>query len=133
MQCIVLMNRSTQKRYKTRRLSFLIKVNDSRYSDTYMNIPRFECSANMWIRAVVLFKVLIVTVKALSNDFEVTKNQIQQLEQDLAIQKSMNAQLRAGLYHSRLNRGLLFFNTLWGGGGGLHLIVFSFSSKVFYR
>lgn len=98
-----------------------------------MNIPRFECSANMWIRAVVLFKVLIVTVKALSNDFEVTKNQIQQLEQDLAIQKSMNAQLRAGLYHSRLNRGLLFFNTLWGGGGGLHLIVFSFSSKVFYR
>lgn len=85
----------------------------------------------MLIRAVVLFKVLIVTVKALSNDFEVTKNQIQQLEQDLAIQKSMNAQLRAGLYHSRLNRGLLFL-IRWG-GDGLHLIVFSFSSKVFYR
>lgn len=81
-----------------------------------MNIPRFECSANMWIRAVVLFKVLIVTVEAVSNDFEVTKNQIQQLELDLAVQKSMNAQLRAGLYHSRLNRGLLFLIRLGGGG-----------------
>lgn len=126
------MNGSTQKAYKTRRLSFLIKVNDSIYLDTYMNIPRFESSANMWIRAVVLFKVLIVTVKALSNDFEVTKNQIQQLERDLAVQKSMNAQLRAGLYHSRLNRGLLFLNMFWG-------IWFktlnrvSFSSKLFFK
>lgn len=74
-----------------------------------MNIPRCECSANMWIRAVVLFKVLIVTVEAVSNDFLVTTNQIQQLEQNLAVQKSMNAHLRAGLYHSRLNRGLLLF------------------------
>lgn len=106
------MNGSTQKGYKTRRLSFLIKVNDSIYVDTYMNIPRFECSANMWIRAVLLFKVLIVTVKA--NDFGVTKNQIQQLELDLAVQKYMNAQLRAGLYHSRLNRGLLFLKYVLG-------------------
>lgn len=118
------MNRNTQKRYKTRRLSFLIKVNDSRYSDTYMNIPRFECSANMWIRAVVLFKVLIVTVEAVSNDFEVTKNQIQQLELDLAVQKSMNAQLRAGLYHSRLNRGLLFLIRLGGGWFTLNRVFF---------
>lgn len=120
------MNRSTQKRYKTRRLSFLIKVNDSRYSDTYMNIPRFECSANMWIRAVVLFKVLIVTVEAVSNDFEVTKNQIQQLELDLAVQKSMNAQLRAGLYHSRLNRGYA-----WGGGGVYIKSCFLFHLRFF--
>lgn len=112
------MNRSTQKRYKTRRLSFLIKVNDSIYSDMCMNIQRFECSADMRIIAVVLFNVVIVTVKALSNDFGVTKNQIQQLEQDLAVQKALNAQLRAGLYHSRLNRGLHFLTRL--GKKGLH-------------
>lgn len=73
-----------------------------------MNIPRFECSADMRIIAVVvLFNVAIVTVNALSNDFGVTEKKIQQLEQDLAVQKALNAQLMAGLYHSRLNRGLL--------------------------
>lgn len=91
-----------------------------------MNIPRCECSASMWIRAVLLFKVLIVTVRALSNDFEVTKNQIQQLERDLAVQKSMNAQLRAGLYHSRLNRGLLFLKYALNR-------VFLFQLRFFYR
>lgn len=110
------MNRSTQKRLG--RLSFLIKVNDSIYSDMCMNITRFECSTDMRIIAVVFFNVVIVTVKALSNDFGVTKNQIQQLEHDLAVQKALNAQLRAGLYHSRLNRGLLFLIRL--GKKGLH-------------
>lgn len=97
-----------------RRLSFLIKVNGCIYLDMCMNIPRFGCSADMRIIAVVLFNVVIVTVKALSNDFGVTKNQIQQLEQDLAVQKALNAQLRAGLYHSRLIRGLPFFFILLG-------------------
>lgn len=101
------MNRSTQKRYATRRLSFLIKVNDSIYLDMCMNIPRFERLADMRIIAVALFNVVFVTVGALSNDFGVTKNHIQQLKQDLAVQKALNAQLRAGLYHSRLIRGLL--------------------------
>lgn len=55
-------------------LLFLIKVNDSRYLDMYMNILWFECLVNMWIRVVVFFKVLIVIVKVLFNDFEVIKN-----------------------------------------------------------
>lgn len=73
-----------------------------------MNISRFERLADMRIIANVLFNMVIVTVKALSNDCGVTTNQIQQLEQDLAVQKALNAQLRAGLYHSRLIRGLPF-------------------------
>lgn len=55
-------------------LLFLIKVNDSIYLDMYMNILWFECLVNMWIRVVVFFKVLIVIVKILFNDFEVIKN-----------------------------------------------------------
>lgn len=55
-------------------LLFLIKVNDSIYLDMYMNILWFECLVNMWIRVVVFFKVLIVIVKVLFNDFEVIKN-----------------------------------------------------------
>lgn len=55
-------------------LLFLIKVNDSRYLDMYMNILWFECLVNMWIRVVVFFKVLIVIVKVLFNDFGVIKN-----------------------------------------------------------
>lgn len=90
-----------------------------------MNIPRFGCSADMRIIAVVLFNVVIVTVKALSNDFGVTKNQIQQLEQDLAVQKALNAQLRAGLYHSRLIRGLPFFCLyFWGKRFTLNRVFF---------
>lgn len=107
-----------------RRLSFLIKVNGSIYLDMCMKIPRFGCSADMRIIAVVLFNVVIVTVKALSNDFGVTKNQIQQLEQDLAVQKALNAQLRAGLYHSRLIRGLPFFLYFWGKRFTLNRVFF---------
>lgn len=55
-------------------LLFLIKVNDSIYLDMYMNILWFESLVNMWIRVVVFFKVLIVIVKVLFNDFEVIKN-----------------------------------------------------------
>lgn len=73
-----------------------------------MNIPRFECLADMRIIAVVLFNVVFVTVEALSYDYGVTKNQIQQLKQDLAVQKALNAQLRAGLYHPGLIRGLTY-------------------------
>lgn len=55
-------------------LLFLIKVNDSIYLDMYMNILWFESLVNMWIRVVVFFKVLIVIVKVLFDDFEVIKN-----------------------------------------------------------
>lgn len=55
-------------------LLFLIKVNDSIYLDMYMNILWFECLVNMWIRVVVFFKVLIVIVEVVFNDFEVIKN-----------------------------------------------------------
>lgn len=73
-----------------------------------MNIRLFECSADMRILAVVISNLLIVTVKGFSNENGVTKNQIHRLKQDLVVQKAMNAQLRAGLYHPRFNRGLNF-------------------------
>lgn len=107
----------------TRRLSFLIKVNDSIYLDMCMNIPRFKCLADMRIITVVLFNLVIVTVKAVTNDLGVTKNQIQHLEQDLAVQKALNAHLRAGLYHSRLIRGLPFL-FLWGKRFTLNRVLF---------